>query len=458
MTLSLLFSLLFTLEAHRGFSAKYPENTMLAFEKAAKVPVFGGMETDVQMTSDGVLVCMHDDTIDRTTNGTGAVADYTYRQLMKFRIDAGNGIENVSIPLRVPKFKDYLRVCRKAGFVPCVELKLLSPEGIVKTIETLRAEGFTDDRYVLTSFKLEYLLEAEKHCEARLEYMSWKFTEDMIKPLAGHKNFIIRPRAKDITPEFAELCRSLGFRMEAWGLDVGDSKTLRNLRYLGVEGATCNDWQGLGFIVPSSGKVTGPSIAVFGGSLSSKRESDTAKQIWADKLGADVTTYGVGGAGFGAAAGYTLQKQVEEAGVHDIYVLWASTNDFGKGISIGTPGVEDRSTQCGGIEYCIRRIYEKNPRARIVFFTSLPFFRNDGGYNPGSEMKGKAGFTFNEYVVAQRACCAIHGIPVLDQFVESGLGPYNFQNYYNPDKLHLSDEGYRYISVLQLDFLSRFIK
>lgn len=60
----------FVLQAHRGIAARYPENTSLSFSKAAEIPVYGGMETDVQMTKDGIIVCMHDRKLDRTTDGT----------------------------------------------------------------------------------------------------------------------------------------------------------------------------------------------------------------------------------------------------------------------------------------------------------------------------------------------------------------------------------------------------
>ena len=66
--------------AHRGFSGKYPENTMLAFKKAAEVGCYG-IELDVQLTKDDEIVIMHDETIDRTTSGTGYIRDYMYREL-----------------------------------------------------------------------------------------------------------------------------------------------------------------------------------------------------------------------------------------------------------------------------------------------------------------------------------------------------------------------------------------
>ena len=70
--------------AHRGFSGKYPENTILAFQKAIEVGA-DGIELDVQLTKDGEVVIIHDETIDRTTDGKGYVVDYTYEELSKFR-------------------------------------------------------------------------------------------------------------------------------------------------------------------------------------------------------------------------------------------------------------------------------------------------------------------------------------------------------------------------------------
>ena len=74
--------------AHRGFCAKYPENTLLAFQKALELGV-DQIETDVRITKDGQLVLIHDATLERTTNGTGKVCDYSLEELK--RLDAGRG-------------------------------------------------------------------------------------------------------------------------------------------------------------------------------------------------------------------------------------------------------------------------------------------------------------------------------------------------------------------------------
>ncbi|WP_034445677.1 glycerophosphodiester phosphodiesterase family protein [Butyrivibrio sp. AE2032] len=76
--------------AHRGCSQMYPENTLTSFEKAMKVPGIAGIELDVQLTRDGELVVIHDERIDRTTDGFGYVRDYTLKELKTFHIHTGN--------------------------------------------------------------------------------------------------------------------------------------------------------------------------------------------------------------------------------------------------------------------------------------------------------------------------------------------------------------------------------
>ena len=72
--------------AHRGWSGRFPENTMLAFRKAAELPV-DGLEMDIHSTRDGALVVCHDPTVDRTTDGHGRIQDFTLAELQK--LDAG---------------------------------------------------------------------------------------------------------------------------------------------------------------------------------------------------------------------------------------------------------------------------------------------------------------------------------------------------------------------------------
>lgn len=200
----------------------------------------------------------------------------------------------------------------------------------------------------------------------------------------------------------------------------------------------------------------GKSVAVFGGSVSVIPASDSAKVMWKRYLGMDVTNYGVSGAGFSSLQGKSLQQQVNEAGVFDIYILWASTNDYTGKRAIGSYtdytefdnyDKEKLTTQAGGINYCIKKIYELNPKALIYFFTSSKAFNDRGGYDP-LYAKG-----MSEYVDAQKQICALHGIPVLDQFVLGGYNIYNKSLYYH-DPIHMNVLGYQKLGALQVSFLA----
>ena len=74
--------------AHRGCSQRYPENTLLAFEKAIELKKLTGIELDIQLTKDGEIVVIHDERVDRTTESIGFVRDYTLAELKKLHIYA----------------------------------------------------------------------------------------------------------------------------------------------------------------------------------------------------------------------------------------------------------------------------------------------------------------------------------------------------------------------------------
>lgn len=200
----------------------------------------------------------------------------------------------------------------------------------------------------------------------------------------------------------------------------------------------------------------GKSVAVFGGSVSVIPPSDSAKVQWEQQLGMTITNYGVPGAGFSSLQGKSLQRQVDEAGVFDIYILWASTNDYTNKREIGSYtdytefdgfDASKLTTQAGGINYCIRKIYEKNPRALIYFFTSSKAFHDRGGYDPFVENGMGA------YVEMQKKVCELHGIPYLDQFTLGGYSIYNKDLYY-ADPIHMNALGYRKLGELQVAFLA----
>jgi glycerophosphoryl diester phosphodiesterase len=232
--------------AHRGESELAPENTLEAFA-LAWIRGAVAIEGDFHLSQDGVLVCMHDFTLDRTTTATGKVSDYTWAELRKARIDGGTGWnDKYANKLRIATFKEYLKICKKYNLVPYVELKLISNEGIRKTIEMLHKMGF-EGKYVLSSFKWHYLKEASKYSNAPLEHMKGKgWTKEIVDQVKAVKNGVARPGAKYVTEELANYCHEQGVTLECYGIKVGKADMVEKLRKLGVKGGTCNDWQRLG--------------------------------------------------------------------------------------------------------------------------------------------------------------------------------------------------------------------
>lgn len=107
--------------AHRGFSGYYPENTMLAFQKTAEESLADGIELDIQMTKDGELVIMHDETLDRTTNGNGYLKDYTLEELKTLSV--GVNVKGFFPRQTIPTLREYFTWLKTTKLITNIELK-----------------------------------------------------------------------------------------------------------------------------------------------------------------------------------------------------------------------------------------------------------------------------------------------------------------------------------------------
>jgi glycerophosphoryl diester phosphodiesterase len=106
--------------AHRGGGLLAPENTLAAIRLARNLG-FTAVEFDVKLTADGVPVLMHDDTLERTTDGSGTVSDMTYQDIGK--LDAGSWFGNEFNGEPVPSFAAASALCRQAGIWANIEIK-----------------------------------------------------------------------------------------------------------------------------------------------------------------------------------------------------------------------------------------------------------------------------------------------------------------------------------------------
>jgi glycerophosphoryl diester phosphodiesterase len=106
--------------AHRGGGLLAPENTLAGIRLARNLG-FVGVEFDVKLTADRIPVLMHDDTLERTTDGSGAVAQTSYKEIA--RLDAGGWFGNEFSGESVPSFAAASALCREAGVWANVEIK-----------------------------------------------------------------------------------------------------------------------------------------------------------------------------------------------------------------------------------------------------------------------------------------------------------------------------------------------
>jgi glycerophosphoryl diester phosphodiesterase len=149
---------------HRGASGMAPENTLAAFRKAIELGA-DYSELDVQLTKDDQVVLLHDETLDRTTTGTGGVREYTLAELKK--LDAGSYFSPEFAGEQMPTLGEVIRFV-KGKMKLDIEIKISGDEpGIVqKVIDIVRSEGFTSD-CMITSFD-QATVEEVKHIAPEL--------------------------------------------------------------------------------------------------------------------------------------------------------------------------------------------------------------------------------------------------------------------------------------------------
>ncbi len=143
--------------AHRGYSGKYPENTELAFEKAAEHGS-GGAETDVRMTSDGVYVLSHNSTVVLEDGTELEVASHTFAELTAQPLKNKKTKDKVYLCT----FKRYLEIMKEHNMVCFIELKGDFDDSQVKDIFTIAEETYDLQKCILQSFSFDNLLKARE--------------------------------------------------------------------------------------------------------------------------------------------------------------------------------------------------------------------------------------------------------------------------------------------------------
>src|SRR5689334_16427508 len=221
------------LVAHRGGAATAPENTLAAFQAAAAAGVLS-WELDVQRSRDGELMVFHDDTLDRTTTGSGLLGDYSYIELA--RLDAGSWFGAQWRRERIPTLREVIALAQDVGARLLIELK--SPArypGIeAQVVDLLARTGFAPHCMIL-SFDAAAL--ARVHALAPTLPLDLNYVGRVFGPPPAV------PDLRAVGPEWHLLAanparvraaHAAGHQVYTW--TVNSPAALRLLREIGVDG------------------------------------------------------------------------------------------------------------------------------------------------------------------------------------------------------------------------------
>lgn len=202
----------------------------------------------------------------------------------------------------------------------------------------------------------------------------------------------------------------------------------------------------------SSSNQYGNSVALFGGSIAYC--ANICHYYWKDVLNIDLDVYAKAGAGFTIKDNSILEQVYDACATnkYDVYLFWCSTNDYTRQAHIYSDWTDNNpfSSQNNGILHCIYHIVQSNPHAKIIFFTSMKCF-DENGYTIIS--RGNS-LSLYQYVLGQINACYGLGIPVLNQFDQYVFSIDNYKNYYT-DYIHPNEMGYELISRTQALFVAK---
>lgn len=202
--------------AHRGFKGKYPENTLLAFEKAISVGA-DGVEFDVQLTKDGEVVIIHDETLNRTTDGKGFVKDHTLDEIKELNASECFKEEFGFNP--IPTLDEYFEMVKDKDIISNVELKnsIFPYDGIEEKVIDLIMKYEIKDNVIISSFNHHSILrvkEINKDIECALLVASCMVNPGEYIEKLKIENF--HPMAYNLTKAEVSKIQSFGIKVNAW--------------------------------------------------------------------------------------------------------------------------------------------------------------------------------------------------------------------------------------------------
>ena len=222
--------------AHRGASGHAPENTLAAFERAVQLGA-GFIETDLHLTRDAQFVAIHDATLERTTNGRGAVRDFTLRELR--RLDAGKWFDRDYMGQRIPTLDEILEFARKNDVIFYLEVKYDAAWGMHHSLMAALQKVENAARTIVISFD-QTTLAALRRVDASIMMglLADESGKDYVKDALELGARQLCPQASLVTQELVERAHGADLQVATWTVD--DAKEMRRLIAAGVDGIMTN--------------------------------------------------------------------------------------------------------------------------------------------------------------------------------------------------------------------------
>jgi len=219
--------------AHRGASGTFPENTLSAFRAAIDAGA-DMCELDVQLSRDGAIVVIHDDTVERTTDGKGEVAELTLEELK--RLDAGAKFKGGPFKgARIPTLDEVFDATSgKCGLN--IELKAGGLEHQVAQI--MQARNALGDS-IVSSFDWEYLKKIQQlHFNIRIGLLADEKPVELMMNAVAMRAYSINPRWDMVTSDLCKAAHERSLKLYTWTVDA-DAR-MRALIECGVDGIMTN--------------------------------------------------------------------------------------------------------------------------------------------------------------------------------------------------------------------------
>ena len=217
---------------HRGAMGSAPENTLPSFKKAIEASA-DGVEFDVQLSADGVPVVIHDEKIDRTTDGEGPVNTLSASELEK--LDAGSFFSSEFVDTKLPLLKDVLEVIQNMDIIN-LELKNgnVRYEGMEEKVIKLTKEFGIFDKTIFSSFNhysIKKIKEIEPEARTGVLYMAgiyqpWEYARKL-------EAEAIHPFYAAVVPEIVEECHNNDMAVNVFG--ANEDSIIRNLLTMNVD-------------------------------------------------------------------------------------------------------------------------------------------------------------------------------------------------------------------------------